>query len=126
MRHVDDCRASIPQPLDHLEQPVRFVGRERRGRLVHDEQLRLAGNRAQHLDLLLVRDTERARQSTWRQLDAGFPDERGEATGRPAMVDDAGSASLDAEIDVLLDGTMRNQRRLLGDDRDPIRERIAR
>ena len=59
VRDVDDRRSAVAESADDLEQLLRLVAGQRRGRLVHDDQLRVARERPQDLDLLLVGDAER-------------------------------------------------------------------
>ena len=55
VRDVDDrSMPALAQAADRLEQAVGLVRGQRRGRLVHHDQARVAGERAQDLDLLLV------------------------------------------------------------------------
>src|SRR6266850_1965067 len=100
-------------------------GGERRSRFVHHEQLRVTCDRPQDLDLLLVGHPERAREPPPRQLDPRRLDERREATGRPPRVQHTRGALLDGQEHVFLHGAMRDERRLLRDDRDPVAKRVT-
>ena len=55
----EDDRAALGLELrDDAEEVVDLVGRQRRGRLVHDDDLRLVRERAGDLDQVLLRDGE--------------------------------------------------------------------
>ena len=60
MGDVDDGAPVAGEPGDHLVQPRRLVGGQRRGRLVHDDDAGVARDGAHDLDLLPIRDPERA------------------------------------------------------------------
>ena len=58
MRHVDNGHAAPLEAIDGLEEPVDLVRRQRRRRLVHDDQPGLERQRLRDLDHLLLRDSE--------------------------------------------------------------------
>src|ERR1044072_9492897 len=58
VRDVDDGHAVLAQVLHDFEQPLGLRERERRGRLIHDENARVQRERFRYLDHLLLRDGE--------------------------------------------------------------------
>jgi hypothetical protein len=123
---VHDRRPALAEPAHQLEQPLRLVRRQRRRGLVHDEEPGVPRDRTEDLDLLLVGDRQVARQAPGGELDAGPRHQLRESPRRRALVEHAEHARFDAEEHVLLHGAVGDERRLLGDDRDPVRESVAR
>ena len=58
MGDIDDRHAASLEVPDHLEQHLDFGGAQRRGRLVHDEDARIHGERAGDLDDLLLAEPQ--------------------------------------------------------------------
>ena len=58
VRDVDDRDALALQVVDDLDELLHLVGREAAARLVHDDELRVEGQRLGDLDHLLVRDAQ--------------------------------------------------------------------
>jgi hypothetical protein len=54
----EDGAAFLRQPPQGLEQPLHLLGRQHRGRLVHDQQLRITQQAAHDLDALAFADRE--------------------------------------------------------------------
>ena len=95
-------RAGRGEAADDLVELLGLGAGERRGRLVEDEQLRVAGEGAQDLDLLLAapgagRRPGRPRAGRSRSASARRPKRARES----ARVDDPGTPRLDAQEDVL-------------------------
>ena len=84
----DEHDASCPRPRSSRMIACKLLGlvaRQRRGRLVHHDQPRVAGERAQDLDLLLVGGAERRRPRRRRgSAEAGALVELGEAAAQLA------------------------------------------
>ena len=66
----DDRRPARDERADGRVQLLRLAGAQRRGRLVHDDQLRVARERAQDLDLLLLARAQPAGRAWPGQLEA--------------------------------------------------------
>ena len=111
---------------DDLVQSLDLARGQARRRLVQHDEVRLAGERPQDLDLLLFGDrtgrptTARPRGRT--RPDRPAPSKRS-ASG--AAVDEPGPPRLGAEEDVLDDGQPRDEGHFLGDDRDAAHQRLA-
>src|SRR5581483_7536445 len=118
MRHVDDRCAEPVEAAHDVEDLFRLFGSRGRGRLVHHEHARVPCNRAEQLDLLLIRERQRADRRARRKIELHALEELVVALSRLAGVHDPGRAALDSEEDVLEHGAMRNERALLGDERD--------
>ena len=125
VRDVDHAGAAVAQPRDRGEQLRRLPVGERGGRLVHDQHARLGAERLGDLDHLLLGHAQR--------LDHGVRDR---SRPRPAPADPRHAAraprqstrrhgvpGLERERDVLGDGQIREERRLLVDGRDAERAR---
>ena len=126
MRDEDDRPAPLPQAADDLVESRRLGRREARRRLVEDDQVRLARERAQDLHLLLLRQRQVPHDRVRSQVEAGLLDQPVEPFPERPTVDEAGASRLDAEEHVLGHGQPRDERDLLGDERDPADERLAR
>ena len=96
-------------------QLLHLLAAERGGRLVHHDQLCVARERAQDLDLLLVGRPQPPRQAHPRQVEAGRFGERRELAVQSTVADEPRIAGLDAEEDVLRDRQVGHDRGLLGD-----------
>ncbi|MCY1455765.1 hypothetical protein D9M71_729230 [compost metagenome] len=66
MRHVDDADAFGLQTRDDSVQLVYFAATERSGRFIHDDELRIHGERLGNLYHLLFSHTELANHRPWR------------------------------------------------------------
>ena len=79
MRDEDDRLARAAQHPDDVVQPL-DLGRGQAGRrLVEDDEVGLAGERAEDLDLLLLGQRQTADDARARELEAGVGDEPLEA-----------------------------------------------
>src|SRR5262249_2925184 len=125
VRDVDDRRPRRLQPANELEESIGLVARERRGGLVHDHEARVARDRPQDLDLLLVGDAQGARELLRRQLDAALGDELLVALRELALLHDSRDRVLDTQKDVLEHRPMGDEGRLLRDQGDAVCERVA-
>ena len=120
MRDVDDQHARRREAPREIEQPLGLARGERRGRLVEDEDRRVASKRLGDLDHLTLGERQPA------DLDVGARDgdaialeerERIGAHLAGAYGADRGER-LAAEPDVLLDRKVGDERQLLEDGRD--------
>ena len=110
----------VAQRARDAEEPLDLGARQRRGRLVHDDHARVPGERLCDLDELLVGDGQPARRAVGIHPHAEPVEERCGLAAHPAAVDAmAGLQRLGADEDVLGDAQVREERRLLEDDRDP-------
>lgn len=60
VRDIDDARAALFELLDLFKQPLHLFGGDRRGRLVHDDDVCVEGNRFEDFDHLDVRNVKAA------------------------------------------------------------------
>ena len=115
------------QPADDLEERPHLAFGQRRGRLVHDDEPRVRGQRPADRDKLLVGDRERLDPHAERDVDT---DPRQHARGQrlhPAAIDKPPpGVELGGEADVLGDGQVREEREVLEDHHDPRRGRLPR
>src|SRR5581483_8239396 len=126
VRDVDDRDAVAPKLADDLEQAVGLDARQGRRRLVHHDQPRVADERAQDLDLLLVGHAQRLDARRRRRLEADARGELPEPRALVAAVEEPAAARFGAEEDVVENGHRRRERELLVDQRDPMPDRVAR
>ncbi len=122
VRDVDHPDALVPQPAEDAEEVERVVLRERGRRLVEDQHARVGPERARDLHELLLGHAERARLAL--RIDPGTreSEQLPGAAPSPGPVDaPPGASGLEAERDVLGDGQVREERRLLVDGGDPER-----
>ena len=77
---VEDRHAAVAEPTDGGEETVDLVGRERGGRLVHDQQPRAGGERLRDLEQLPVGDAEPAHGRVGVDLDRRSPRMRAVST----------------------------------------------
>ena len=128
VRDVDDRRAAVAAAAGRARRAARASSRgQRRGRLVHDRRAARrarspAGSRpsAGRRRAACARASGRAARCPSRSTSCvEAPRELRAARRRPRPV-------LDAEEDVLEHRPVRDERRLLRDHRDPVRERVAR
>ena len=126
VRDVDHGHAVVAQLARDLQQPVGLVAGQRRGRLVHDDQPRVAHELAQDLDLLLVGRAQRPHGRRRARAKADALGQLGEALALLGAVDEAAAAQLDAEEDVVEDRQVGGERELLLDDPDAVADGVAR
>ncbi len=151
VRDVDDRHAPRRQTLDQRKQLRHFPARQRRGRLVHHENARVAGRvhrrlgggglvhrslggggreRFGNLDHLALRQPEARHERPWigrRFLEPEIPQQRRRARVERSPVDDAGHPRRRRpEKNIFGDRELRNEVQLLIDDADAERERVAR
>ena len=126
MRDEDDRPAAGRQAPDDLVEALDLRRRQRGGRLVEDDQLGVAGQRPQDLDLLLDGERQRPDRRVRRHLEAGAGDDAPVAIEQLPPPDEAEPSWLGAEEHVLRDRPLRDHGDLLGDHRDPALERLAR
>ena len=121
VRDVDDADAALLEPRDHLEQPRALGVRQRRGRLVEEQDLRLPLEHPRDLDELLLGHFEPAHLGARVDRDAEARRERvARAVVRRRPVDPAEAAARQAaEKDVLGDAQRRHEAQLLVHEADP-------
>ncbi len=126
VRDEDERAAFVAEAAGDLEEPVDLDAGERRGRLVHDEHLRVERDRLRDLDDLLVGDREALGWAIGVDAHAE-PEEHGlDLSAHGLSVDAAESADgLAAHEDVLRDGKVGEEGRLLVDDGDARRLRLG-
>ena len=111
--------ALIAQRQHDIEQPVDLDVRQGRGRLVHDEHLRLQRDRLRDFDELLVGDRQPPGGAVGVERNPeALKNLRGIVVHRPAIDRPAPSQRLAAHEDVLGDREVGKQRGFLVDDRD--------
>ena len=123
VRDVDDRDLLLLEPMDDAEDELRFLLGERRGRLVHDEDAGLAGERAGDLDDALLGDGEALDQRV--DVDRGeaeLVEERaGPLAHRPVVDHREARPALHRQVgerDVLGDGHVAHHRDFLGEETD--------
>jgi len=116
VRDEDDGDAPSAQPLDDGEEARHFAVRERRGRLVHDDDPRLVDQRATDRCQLLVRDGELADLGVEIEIEPELVDYRARLRPDGARpVEALPTGHLSGEHDVLGDGEIREQGEILVD-----------
>ncbi len=125
MRDEDDAAAAGAHPAQHLEQAPHFRGRERRGRLVQDDDAGAGIEHAGELDQLLQPDRQRAHGGSRIDVEAQHLELAPGARAHGLPVDHAVSGQLLAEIDILRDREVGDDGELLVHHADPGIERIA-
>jgi hypothetical protein len=118
VRDVDESHAVGLELRHQREQALRFRWRERRGRLVHDQQPRPAGKRPGDLDQLLLRHDELAHLGVGIGLQPHLAHHRRRAFAHRRVVEPPAAPLLVAEEDVLRDGQVLGQVELLVDQHD--------
>ncbi len=84
VRDEDHRPAARRQPADDLVEALHLLRRERGRRLVEDDQLGVARERAQDLDLLLLRERQARRPTVaGAEIEAGVGDQRSNALAKP-------------------------------------------
>jgi hypothetical protein len=125
VRHEQHRVPARAQGLDDAEQPVDLSAGEGSGRLVHDDHARVRGQRLDDLDELLIGDRQPAGEPVGVEPDAELVEDGGRLAPHLSTVDPAEPLErLRADEDVLGDGEVGKERRLLEDDRDPGRLRL--
>ena len=117
--NVDDAGAVLAEPGDDGEEPLDLALAQRRGRLVHDQDPRVGADGLGDLDDLLLGHAERLDEPVGidRRADPAEQLRRALPPGLPAQAA-PGPAALERQRDVLGDGQVREERRLLVDGRD--------
>ena len=128
VRDEDDRPALVRHHAQRLEQRLRLLRREHRGRLVEDQDPRLAVERLQDLDALLLAERELPDARARVDGDAVALAELGDAALDPARVDHEllPLAAVVAEDHVLGDGERGHEPEVLVHHADPRVERVAR
>ncbi len=110
------------------EELARLLDRERRGRLVQDQNPGGGGDPLDDLHELAIGEAERSDLEVRLEPDAASGEMARGSVLDPAPADEAGQARrrLPAEQDVLGDGELRQQAELLMDERDAVRARLRR
>ncbi len=118
VRDVDDGRSLCRKLSDGGEEEVDGILGERRRRLVEDEKPRRHGERLGELEEVAAGDAERRDAIVEVALEMDVVEERAH---RPRAIGVASSKMLggDRHTDVLGDGHVREEGRMLVDDRDP-------
>ena len=119
-------RPRRPEAADDLVEAVDLRRRQAGGRLVEDDEVRLPGQRAEDLDLLLLGERQPTDDRARLEVEAGVRGEPLEPLAHGPPVDEPGAPRLGAEEHVLRHGQPRDERDLLGDQRDPVDEGLAR
>ena len=128
VRDVDDADAARAELAHDAEQPFDLADRQRRGRLVHDQDARGVGERLDDRHDLAVADREIRRPAGRRRCRARWPSSRLRASLRMAATveEAAGPRQLAAEEEVGGDVEARNEVELLEDRGDAGGLRVAR
>ena len=120
MRNVDDAGAGLAEDVDYSEQALDLAIGERGGRLVHNHDLGVDADRLGDLHELLLGHAQRFDETLRVNRGSDTRQELGGLTIACFPVDRPPRATtLEREGDVLSDGQVRKQRRLLIDRRDP-------
>ena len=123
----DDAVALGRQAPQDLEDLLRLLRRQHRGRFVEDEDLRVAVERLQDLDPLLPADRQRADLDLRVDFEAEPATEVDDAlVGLLAIEETAADGGLLAEDDVLGDAQDRDEHEVLMDHADPAADRVRR
>ena len=120
VRDVDDGDAGRLERPDAIEEPLDLPVGQRRRRFVHDEDARVLRERLGDLHHLLLRDAELVDERARVEIQAERVEQAPGLGVHPPVIDGAGqpAAGLAAEIDVLRDVEIRDERELLEDDGD--------
>ena len=119
VRDVDDPVASLPKVAGDPEQLVDLGVGERRGGLVHDQDVRVVGQRLRDLDHLLLGHGKPGHARARIQPDVQLLEQRRGLPVERLLVEQEPSARLPADEDVLGDRQVAHQVQLLVDDADP-------
>ena len=116
---VDDAGLGGPEAPDQVVQHRDLGVVQRRGRLVHDEDLGVMGQGLGDLDGLLLRDRQRAHQCSGVQRQLQPVDEFPSCpVERTVVGEDSPAPGFPTDVDVLGDGQVGHQVELLVDDAD--------
>ena len=115
----EDGDALVAEVADELEELGDLVRRERRGRLVHDQDADVERDRLGDLDRLLRGERQPARRAPHVERHAEFGEDRLGLAEHRAPVDDR-AAALVADEDVLRDVEVGEEHRLLVDRGDAV------
>ncbi len=123
---VDDADPAPLQIANDLEQARDLVRGERRGRLVHDQDAGLEGQRLGNLDELLLRRAESPAGNV--QIDRGTqsPKQLRRPGAFPLMGHESRTRNLLPEKNILIGGQARDEIEFLVDDRDAGAARVVR
>ena len=124
---IGDADAALAEAPDHLQQPARIPIRQRRGRLVHDDQLGILRQRLGDFDPLAVRDRQPADDGIDVEIMAVQGIEQGAGAGPhggPVHAAPAGARRM-ADIDVLRHAQLGKQQQFLIDRGDALGRRLA-
>ena len=126
MAHEQHRHAASAQAPHDREQPLDLVRGERRGRLVEDEHAGFDRQRLRDLDELLIGHRQATDRRTGVEMDVELLEQRvGSASRRAPVEDPEPSRRGVADEDVLGDGQVREESRLLVDDRDTERPGVG-
>ena len=125
VRDEDDRTATGGEAADDLVELLDLNGREGRRRLVEDDELGLARECAQDLDLLLLGQRQCTDDRIGRNREPGADDDPVERVTQGAPSDEAEPSRLGAEEHVLCDRPLRDEGDLLGDECNAATERLA-
>ena len=127
MRDEHDAAPGLAQPAQQREQPLDLGRRQRRGRLVQDDDARAGEQHARELDQLLQAERQRAHPRARIDVDAEALQMLGRAAAHRPPVDQAEPVDrLHAEMDVLRHRQLAHDGKLLMHHADAGRARIAR
>ena len=93
MGNIEDGTAFLGQALEDQEELIGFLRREHRGRLVHDQQLRLLQQAADDLDALTLADRQIADGCRGFQRQSIFPGNGGDLPRQSGNVEAPGKAN---------------------------------
>ncbi len=125
MGDIDDRYAARLEVPDDLEQHLDLGGAQRRGRLVHDEDAGVHGERAGDLDDLLLAEPQVLDQRHRVDVLLEFGHQGAGLTGLLGVVDAGRRAQLPAHEDVVAHAEVGCEAQLLVDDRDAAVPRIG-
>ena len=123
----EDHRAPLlDQRADRRRTARHFLRREHGGRLVEDQDARIAVERLEDLDALLLADRQLADRRQRIDMEPEFLGERADVGDRLVAVEADAGPRLGAEHDILVDGEGRDQREMLEHHADAGVDRLAR
>ena len=118
MSDKDDRQALGPKRPDDANEVGDFRLAQGRGRLVHDDEPRLHGERPGDLDQLLLGDREIANQCHWVAFETNFVGDRAGVVGEAPPADEEPRARFPTDEHVLGDRHLRDEGELLVDGDD--------
>jgi hypothetical protein len=125
VRDQDDRAPTGGEATDDLVEALDLAGRQRGRRLVEHDQLRVARQCPEDLDLLLLGQRERSDERVRGHREAGGGHEAVELLEQRAPLHEAEAARLLAQEHILGDGALGDDRHLLRDERDAPLQRLA-